>query len=175
MPITWKPEFVLGQEIVDATHREFVDLIACLDETQGELPPAALIDRFKRLIDHTIDHFGQEDRWMAATGFSPDNCHVRQHNMVLDVMRQVLHLAQEQDNLVPLRRIVKELEEWFPQHADMLDAALVFHMQEVGFDPAHPEAFAARQPSPKQPTAQASPNQSSCNESVAPLRPGESS
>lgn len=174
MPITWKPEFVLGQEIVDATHREFVDLIACLDETQGELPPAALLDRFKRLIDHTVEHFGQEDRWMAATGFSPDNCHVRQHKMVLDVMREVLRLAQDHDNLVPLRRIVKELEEWFPQHADMLDAALVFHMQEVGFDPAKPEAFAARPPSPDWPT-QAPADQSSCTESPAPMRRDESS
>ena len=141
MTLTWKPEFVLNQPQVDATHREFVDLVACLDESQGELPPAALVDRFKRLVEHTIEHFGQEDRWMAATGFTPDNCHARQHKMVLDVMHEVLKLAETEGHLEPLRRIVQELEQWFPQHADMMDAALVFHMSEVGFDPAHPEAF----------------------------------
>ncbi|WP_374591171.1 hemerythrin domain-containing protein [Aquabacterium sp.] len=141
MPLTWKPEFVLNQPQVDATHREFVDLVACLDESQGEMPPAALVDRFKRLIAHTIDHFGQEDRWMTITGFSPDNCHARQHKMVLDVMHEVVRLAEVEGHLDPLRRIVLELEEWFPQHADMMDAALVFHMSEVGFDPARPDAF----------------------------------
>lgn len=141
MPLSWKPEFVLNQPQVDATHREFVDLVACLDESSGELPAAALVDRFERLVEHTIEHFGQEDRWMAATGFTPDNCHARQHKMVLDVMHEVLRLAKGEGHLEPLRRIVKELEEWFPQHADMMDAALVFHMNEVGFDPARPEAF----------------------------------
>lgn len=144
MSLTWKPEFVLNQPQVDATHREFVDLVACLDESSGELPAAALIDRFKRLVEHTIEHFGQEDRWMAATGFTPDNCHARQHKMVLDVMHEVLKLAETEGHLEPLRRIVGELEQWFPQHADMMDAALVFHMSEVGFDPTQPEAFAAK-------------------------------
>lgn len=146
MSLAWKPEFVLNQPQVDATHREFVDLVSCLDESSGELPAAALVDRFKRLVEHTIEHFGQEDRWMAATGFTPDNCHARQHKMVLDVMHEVLKLAETEGHLEPLRRIVAELEQWFPQHADMMDAALVFHMSEVGFDPAQPDAFAAKQP-----------------------------
>jgi hemerythrin len=144
MSFTWKPEFALNQPQVDATHREFVDLVACLDETAGELPAAALVDRFKRLVEHTVEHFGQEDRWMEATGFTPDNCHARQHKMVLDVMLEVRRLAETEGHLDPLRRIVKELEEWFPQHAEMMDAALVFHMSEVGFDPARPEAFTAK-------------------------------
>lgn len=146
MTLTWKPEFVLDQPQVDATHREFVELVGRLDESAGALADAALIERFSQLVDHTIEHFGQEDRWMAATGFTPDNCHTRQHQMVLDVMHEVLRLARTEGHLEPLRRIVAELEAWFPQHADMMDAALVFHMNEVGFDPARPEAGAAKLP-----------------------------
>lgn len=146
MSFTWQPEFVLNQAQVDATHREFVKLVSNLDESAGELPATTLVERFKQLVDHTIEHFGQEDRWMAATGFTPDNCHARQHKMVLDVMLEVQRLAEAEGHLEPLRRIVAELEAWFPQHADMMDAALVFHMAEVGFDPAHPEALATQLP-----------------------------
>ena len=36
----------------------------------------------------------------------------------------------------PLNILCTELAGWFPQHAEMMDAALVFTMEQRGFDPA---------------------------------------
>lgn len=90
---------------------------------------------FERVLDHTVAHFGQEDGWMQATGFSPENCHSRQHTMVLDMMREVLRLARDEDRREPLAMLIRDLAEWFPMHAQMMDAGLALHMAEVGFDP----------------------------------------
>ena len=54
--------------------------------------------------------------------------------MVLDTLREVRRYALELQDLEPMRIIGPELAQWFPAHAEMMDAALVFHMQQVGYD-----------------------------------------
>ena len=133
--LAWSPELALAQPHMDATHQEFIDLLA---EAEAALAGhhGTLLERFETLVDHTLEHFGQEDRWMAATGFAPENCHSYQHQAVLGVMIECAKRAREQADFEPLRVAVGELAIWFPQHAQMMDAALAEHMRNVGFDPA---------------------------------------
>lgn len=132
--LAWSPELALAHPQMDATHQEFVDLLA---EAEAALAgsEAALLERFESLVDHTVEHFGQEDRWMAATGFAPENCHSYQHQAVLGVMIECAKRAREQNDFEPLRVAVGELAIWFPQHAQMMDAALAEHMKATGYDP----------------------------------------
>ncbi|RQP25365.1 bacteriohemerythrin [Piscinibacter terrae] len=133
--LVWAESLRVHQPQMDRTHEEFVELLEgvrrILQEDDADSAHAA----FARLLEHTVGHFAQEDRWMQATGFSPDNCHSRQHAMVLQAMRDVLGLARE-GQIEPLRVIVRELAQWFPVHAQMMDAGLASHMAEVGFEPA---------------------------------------
>ena len=132
--LEWTDALSLKQPQIDDTHRQMVDLIkelAAVLSTDADPLPA-----FQRLLDHTIEHFGMEERWMAATGFEPDNCHSSQHKMVLNVMHEVVRHATELKDLEPMRIVVGELAQWLPAHAEMMDAALVFHMGQVGYDPA---------------------------------------
>lgn len=133
--LAWSPALALAQPEMDATHQEFVDLLAAAEAALGA-GEATLLARFESLVDHTVEHFGQEDRWMAATGFAPENCHSYQHQAVLGVMIECAKRAREQADFEPLRVAVGELAIWFPQHAQMMDAALAEHMKNVGFDPA---------------------------------------
>jgi hypothetical protein len=55
--------------------------------------------------------------------------------MVLRVMREALRYATELNDREPLNILRTELAGWFPQHAEMMDAALVFTMEQQGFDP----------------------------------------
>ncbi|WP_310388631.1 hemerythrin domain-containing protein [Roseateles sp.] len=136
--LNWTDALSLNQPQIDQTHQEFV---ALLNELGGCLQAAAsspleVLPIYQRLLVHTEAHFAIEEGFMAATGFAADNCHSKQHAMVLDVMREVLvHTLTTQD-LAPLRNLLTELANWFPAHAEMMDAALVFHMTQVGFDPA---------------------------------------
>jgi hemerythrin len=131
--LPWTDSLALDHAQIDATHREFVDLLNQLGAVlAGPDDPLPL---YGRLLAHTEAHFSMEEGFMAATGFAPDNCHSKQHALVLDVMRQVQVHAHSQGDLEPLRNLLPELINWFPAHAEMMDAALVFHMKSVGFDP----------------------------------------
>ncbi|QPF74724.1 hemerythrin [Roseateles sp. DAIF2] len=133
-PLTWSDKLVLKQPQLDHTHEEFVALLnaygAALASGADALPA------FRELLAHTEAHFAMEEAWMAATGFAPVNCHSSQHAMVLNVMREVVRHATELNDREPMSIVLGELSQWFPAHAEMMDAALVYHMEQVGFDPA---------------------------------------
>ena len=135
--LTWTDDLALQHPQMDATHEAFVALLAATDAALAG-PDAALLPCFQALVDHTVEHFAQEERWMAATGFAPENCHAMQHQEVLGVMQGCAERAAQADepDFEPLRMAVGELAVWFPQHAQMMDAALAQHLQAVGFDAA---------------------------------------
>ena len=141
--LTWSEDLTLGVAAMDATHVEFVDLLA---QTEAATD-AELLPRWAALIAHTQEHFDNEDRYMLATRFASSNCHSTQHRMVLEVMRQGMTMGEAGD-LAPIRQMTRELATWFVQHANSMDASLATHLIKVGFDPrtghvAHPAALPA--------------------------------
>ena len=132
--LSWSDALVLNQPRMDHTHREFVALLAELElALDGRLQ--AVDDALSQLIEHTEAHFAQEERWMAALGFAPENCHTFQHAHVLQVLHEVNRLHQADGDTRIVRELVGELAKWFPAHAQMMDAALAQMMAELGFDP----------------------------------------
>jgi hemerythrin-like metal-binding protein len=135
--LAWSDSLALQHPQMDATHEEFVALLA---DTASQLagPEPELLASFVALVEHTVEHFAQEERWMAATGFAPENCHAFQHQAVLGVMQECAKRAALPvgADFEPLKLAVDELAVWFPQHAQMMDAALAQHLAAVGFDPA---------------------------------------
>ncbi|CAG1019232.1 hypothetical protein BURC_04098 [Burkholderiaceae bacterium] len=134
--LVWTDELRLDQPQMDQTHQEFVELLAAarfaLDAGDSRTGLAA----FERLLEHTVEHFAGEQRWMRATGFAPENCHTAQHEMVLKVMREVLRIGRTENRWEPMGILAGELVDWFVQHAKTMDAALAHHLSQVGFDPA---------------------------------------
>ena len=122
-------------------------LLARLANAVESAADAQLLALWQDLITHTEGHFGQEDRWMQATGFAPENCHSTQHRVVLEIMREGYKKAQAGDFSM-IRGMTPELADWFSYHAKTMDAALAQHMQSLGFDTAtgvvaHDEALPA--------------------------------
>lgn len=128
--LAWSDALSLELDFMDDTHREFVDLLATVEMSDDE----HIVDHFRAMVDHTADHFGGEDRWMAATQFAASNCHTMQHDVVMQVLREALKRGEGGD-LVLLRDLSRELGIWFPQHAQSMDAALALHLRAIGFDP----------------------------------------
>jgi hemerythrin len=145
--LTWSDELALAHPAMDATHEEFVALLSAAEAALVESPPIALA-AYQALVEHTEAHFGQEDRWMAETGFARENCHSFQHSQVLDLMREVERLAREHGDFGPLQRVLPELGAWFRVHAQSMDAALASHLDQIGHDPktGHSARAPAAQP-----------------------------
>jgi hemerythrin-like metal-binding protein len=142
--LRWSDALSLDLPLMDATHREFVDLLAAV----ADAPDGDVVAAWTRLVDHTDAHFAQEDRWMAQTRFASGNCHATQHEVVLKVLREGLS-ADAAGQLDMIRQLARDLAAWFPQHAQTMDAALALHLRNVGFDPltgqvAHQERLPAQ-------------------------------
>jgi hemerythrin len=132
--LTWSDQLRLNQPQMDKTHEEFVDLLGELESAlaSGSASAAPALAAF---LAHTESHFAQEERWMQAIGFAPENCHTFQHQQVLEVVREVSRrIGTEGDDQI-LRNLVAGLAEWFPVHAQMMDQALAETMALVGLDP----------------------------------------
>jgi hemerythrin-like metal-binding protein len=132
--LDWSDALAVHQPQMDATHREFVALLAAVEGALDQ-PAPQLRQRFAALVEHTLGHFGQEEAWMQALGFAPENCHSLQHAGLLNVLREALRWADRGD-LSPMPILVQELAAWFPVHAQTMDAALAMTMAERGFDAA---------------------------------------
>lgn len=128
--LQWSADLELNIPAMDDTHKEFVVLLATVESAADD----QLLAVWQELIAHTEEHFGQEDRWMTATGFSVGNCHSTQHKVVLEIMREGHKKAVDGDYSM-VRGMTPELASWFSYHAQTMDAALAQHMQGVGFDP----------------------------------------
>lgn len=127
--LEWSDALVLHVAPMDATHQEFVALLADVEAA----PDAQLPALWQALVAHTEAHFAQEDRWMVATGFAANNCHATQHQVVLQVMREAAQHVEAGDYRM-VRGMTPELATWFSQHAQTMDAALAQHMDSVGLD-----------------------------------------
>lgn len=119
----WNDAFLLGYTPMDAVHEEFVARARALRDAGAAELPAALA----AMVAHLREHFAQEDTWMTDTEFPPRQCHIDEHAAVLRSADEVLGLA-EQGQLEPARGFAEALVDWFPGHADYLDAALAHWM-----------------------------------------------
>ncbi len=127
--LQWSEALALGNAVMDDTHREFVDLLARVHEASDD----AVLPLWRELQAHTVEHFGQEDRWMQHTGFAAGNCHASQHDVILQIMNELARRAAVGDASL-LKPVAMELGTWFVQHAQTMDTALAAHLELVGFD-----------------------------------------
>lgn len=115
----WDDRYLLGHSKMDDTHREFVALVnELLTVDDSDLPKA-----LARFSSHAEAHFAQEKMLMESDYFPARDCHVDEHNKVLDSVRNVQkQLAAGDVDLC--RDLALALMEWFPRHADYMDSAL---------------------------------------------------
>lgn len=127
--IAWGKALELELDFMDHTHQEFIELLVKAQTASDD----ELLDQFEAMLQHTVEHFGAEDRWIRDTQFSSSNCHTMQHSVVLQVMQEGLRRGREGD-LELVRQMAQELGLWFPQHAQSMDAALALHLRRVAYD-----------------------------------------
>ena len=138
--LEWSGALELHLAPMDDTHRDFVQLLqradAALDADADAAAPAHWLARLDALIDHTVEHFAMEQRWMDDIGFDAGNCHARQHASVIHTLKQVRATLAQQPDPALMRQVLGELGQWFVMHAQSMDAALRDMVQATGYDPA---------------------------------------
>jgi hemerythrin-like metal-binding protein len=129
VPLNWSADLQTGDSRMDDTHEEFVTMLNQILNT----PQDQQLPLYQAFLAHTVEHFAQEERWMLATGFSADNCHASHHATILETMRAV-QVHYEGGDTEIITRLAEALAEWFPGHANSMDAGLALHLKSVQFD-----------------------------------------
>lgn len=129
----WTDAYLLGYTPMDNTHREFVEVVDALMSADD----AAFATRLEAFKVHAEVHFEQERAWMAATTFPAMACHVDEHNAVLKSVHEVQAQLAAGVAVANARGLVDALVDWFPGHADYMDAPLAQWMvrQRMGGTP----------------------------------------
>ena len=128
----WHDGMLLGHPPMDAVHEEFV---LCVDAVL-QARDAVIVATLEALATHTREHFDVEEGWMAATAFPARACHTAEHEAVMKSIEGVRRRAAQGDAHAA-RRLARALADWFPGHADYMDAALAHWMckQRLGGKP----------------------------------------
>ena len=129
--IEWNDQFELGVARMDASHREFIDMLNRLNAASRE----DMSTLFARLVEHTEQHFGEEERWMQESGFPLRIIHRDEHERVLAILRETLQQLQAGDT-ASAHMLVREMLAWFEQHAASMDLALARHIEAAGYPAA---------------------------------------
>lgn len=127
MVLKWNPEYVLGLDEMDFTHREFVDQLNAL----AKVPDDKVMESFAALIAHTRAHFRRENDWMHGLDYAQSPAHVNEHEKVLKLMTAVA--AYMENGYYRMGRMAaRELAQWFHHHALTMDTELAkFLLQDV--------------------------------------------
>jgi hemerythrin len=118
--LAWSDAFLLGFAPMDRTHREFVGCVGAMQQARDD----ELVPHLEAVTRHCVQHFAQEERWMNETGFPARQCHADEHAAVLKSMNEVQDLLRQGANAQVARDLAAALADWFPGHADYMDAAL---------------------------------------------------
>jgi len=116
--------FSVGYEPMDAIHREFHGLLAALDQPGDEG------EKLLSLHEHLLRHCAQEERWMRESKFPAADSHMREHEMLLEVVAEVRRRFDAGDSEVVVR-LAQELPQWFEVHANAMDAGLALHLRNI--------------------------------------------
>jgi hemerythrin len=118
--MAWSDRYLLGHNAMDDTHREFVECVAALQTAEDD-ELAACLAAFEA---HAVEHFEQEQRWMDSTAFPAAQCHGDEHTAVLNSVHEVQEILRNGGSLQVVRDLARALVDWFPGHADYMDASL---------------------------------------------------
>jgi hemerythrin len=129
---TWRDEFEVGHDEMDATHREFV---SCVDALL-RAPDDRLALRLEAFAAHAKRHFAEEDEAMRRGAYDAGGCHVDEHAAVLRSLDEVRDALRKGRPAV-VRAFAEALADWFPEHARVMDLGLARWMtqQKLGGAP----------------------------------------
>lgn len=128
--LEWNESLAIDHDVMDDTHKAFVDLLNRL----GEAPDDRVLGVIDEFIEHTVEHFAQEERWMTDLTFPPLHCHTNEHQGVLEIAREVrTRVANGEARFGKV--LAQAVAEWFENHAASMDTVLSMYMKEHGYTP----------------------------------------
>jgi hemerythrin len=129
--LQWSEEFAVGVESIDREHRALFDLFNDLHRgiLRGETQ-SLTAEKLVRLVQYTREHFADEERLMAESGYPKLEEHRASHRS-LTVQVEAMMADLERSQAVMNLPALKFLNEWVTQHILKEDRAYIPWMREI--------------------------------------------
>ena len=121
--VTWSDDFLVGNSIIDAQHRELVNItneFYAGVKMGGLVAKAYFLQTIKGAVNYVRTHFQEEEALMRKIEYPQYEAHKKQHeNFVAEVTQQIKTFEKE-DNPNPAG-FVKYLMDWILNHIAQSD------------------------------------------------------
>lgn len=130
--IEWGSQYEIGIKFSDDEHRVLVDLInklyASFGTNKGKKAIQSVIDD---LVDYTVFHFGNEEKYFEQIQIPDHQAHLKQHKAFVDKIKKFQQEFKAGDSTVSID-MVDFLKNWLVQHILKIDANYVPVFNEHG-------------------------------------------
>ncbi|TCS61299.1 hemerythrin [Varunaivibrio sulfuroxidans] len=117
----WKAKYTTGITLLDDEHKELLELVNTLisaleSPNEGAATHAHVIDGYRKVHDHIVAHFADEERLMHNIGFPDVTEHITQHEALRQELEQLGKMIKEgrtPENWEPLASM---LNVWVLRH-----------------------------------------------------------
>lgn len=110
----------VGISTIDIRHIEFWELYSALKKSTNE----TFVDAFERMIEHTKNHFAEEEADMRQIVYANLREHEQEHAKALEEMNYFYEKARSHKTVFARAYVNDRLENWFRQHLLNMDSDL---------------------------------------------------
>lgn len=115
------PHIHLGHEAMDRTHDELHALIEQAAECKDAAGLATALDG---IIEHTEQHFKQEEEWMEQCQFKLIKEHLAEHRQLMGEMNMMKKRLRPMTKGLVYSFIQEKLPDWLAMHLQKMDSLL---------------------------------------------------
>lgn len=114
--VTWKDDYSVGIERLDADHKRLMNLINRLQTAADYDTGSGFVDEaLDELVDYTKNHFAREEELMEKYEYPDFEEHKRQHRKMVEKVDGMLdHYKEDPDTTVD--ELVQFLKNWLINH-----------------------------------------------------------
>jgi hemerythrin-like metal-binding protein len=122
--ITWDDSYSVGNDAIDAQHKEWIAIYNRLDQTMldGNIQDLAKVreDSLQAMRDYTNYHFRQEEEYMKEIGYPDIVAHKRLHTDFDDQLYNY-HRMIRNGELVLNTELISIIKDWLLNHILKVD------------------------------------------------------
>jgi hemerythrin-like metal-binding protein len=129
--LEWRDSFSVGISVLDADHRQLIELINQLQEARDAHRGAAVVQNvLAELGEHVREHFEREEALMARAGYPESEQHRSHHRRTTEQIAHFASLSRDGEEF-PMQ-VLEFMKAWFSNHVICQDLKLLGHFQAAG-------------------------------------------
>lgn len=115
-PIEWQDSFSVGNVLMDAHHRIFLETINEFSESPDKNDHDATKKRIEFLLEYAAMHLGAEEKLMRQANYPELDEHKAVHDAFVRQLLSVKESFDKDPNAVTADHVMKIMQDWLVNH-----------------------------------------------------------